>query len=160
MVPAMIASMMNPLPAAMAAEPESGTRLVVTWWTSADGLRFPRGFRDSTLGFDCSMARTSDALTRCVPSRYATIYYADGDCTKEVLLPGADSLLAAAWDSGDYATVTDSSLKVVGVYKLGTEYTQATYVRSGGSCLDAAISDVLRVGSRVPDTDLAELRVE
>ncbi|MDX1526979.1 MAG: hypothetical protein R3337_00040 [Gammaproteobacteria bacterium] len=131
----MVDQMMMPVPVA-AAQHESGSRLVVTWWSSPDGLRFPRGVRDSELGFDCSMVRI-DGTIRCVPQLFGIVHYGDPECRLPVVQlsgTGSNTLLT---ENNGYATgILDAVGGEYAVYELRDPVTVSVFTLSSGECIE------------------------
>ncbi len=76
----------DPVSAANADNPLSGTRLKAKHLSATDGSKqFNYSWRDSPRNEDCQFMRASDGKLRCLPNQYAWAqYFADSACTKPV----------------------------------------------------------------------------
>jgi len=115
----------------------SGSRLKVTWYQTADGVRTPiEGLFDSLLGKSCTPQSWSDSVTRCTP-QYPTVdtytEYSDANCTMPILesetpFPANTYLLSRYAGCGDQTTYDH-------LYTPGAELTLAhAYRKNGAEC--------------------------
>lgn len=75
-------SIIDPVPEAEAAD---GTRIVNSYWTTADGLKTPVGFFDKDLSVQCYFYPAEDGKQRCIPAGNVSVtYFQDSGCTVPV----------------------------------------------------------------------------
>jgi hypothetical protein len=68
----------------------SGSRIKITWLTTADGFKFQPGSYDSQLKLGCSWVDTADGK-RCLPPMSSVSAYLDPSCTRPVVTVASNS---------------------------------------------------------------------
>lgn len=146
----------------------SGTRLKVKARKSADGAMLPiLAFYDTKFGHNCFPTMASDGKLRCLPLGSSTSFFADANCTQDVVMlaAGAVNKVVGITKTPTPENCTIAAAKTY-VHELGADIAHsAVYQKSGGKCaqLDAASAKAyscypLRiVGVEVSPSEFVEL---
>jgi hypothetical protein len=103
---------------------ENGARLRARNWHAEDGASQFIGWRDTQQNIDCSFFLAEDGHTRCLPSTFASLFYADPSCTTPILvflcatgagqatvpIPGATSCESTEYRAYDVGPLTTPAL--------------------------------------------------
>lgn len=138
---------------------QSGTRLKLAWWESADGFRTwvsSTDLFDATLGVACTPMRwDDDGITRCAPELQSLVYL-DAACTQPVVLGRnryAADLVASCTELQPRGEVRVSTTEQT------MDVTQLWIMRASG-CMRFQLPG--RTSVNIPDTapvELAELAI-
>ncbi len=135
----------NPVPGAPVGY-LSGSRLRARVRSSVPGARLLAGWRDTTLGVDCSFVTAEDGETRCVPAG-AQIVFLDPLCASPVGVVNPDCAANGPPRFASATFLSDATCSgVVRAYRLGDEVTlrsRHVYIGGGasGACLRATQLD-------------------
>jgi hypothetical protein len=134
----------DPVPAAQAGSPQSGSRLKALYFVGADGSKQPVPgqieWYDSQRGENCGFTQYADGNYYCLPRQSAAVggTFADVGCTQPLVQAQAVSGCATPTTASTYTGTGSCSLgtglQVLHIYQVGSLFTGTPYSGTPSSC--------------------------
>jgi hypothetical protein len=132
---------------------QSGTRIKAEYLVTPDGARSFNGFFDSQRNEPCSMLKSTDGVTRCLPTGtldVSDLYFADAACTvhASILVTSCLAVLPKYIRIYSFSGCEYRSR----IFERGPQI-QSYYVNAGGVCQAQPVSPniaAFSVGAQVP----------